>query len=433
MVLGPSRSGKTSSLVVPNVLCAPGAVVSTSTKGDVLALTSPARAAVGQTLLYDPSGTVEAPPGVQRVGWSPVCSAGHWDGALVVADAMVGAARGRSATGPIGEDHWTERAGALLAPLLHAAALDGSPMGTVLHWVDRHDASRALEVLAARAGDDAPATDVLAGIAATDAREQSGIWSTCSGVLGAYRSTAALASSQPPYLDATAFCEGANTLYVCAPGSRQRLFAPLVVGMVAEVRDAAYRRTAGGRTQPPVLLALDEVANIAPLPDLPALVSEGVGQGLVTLACLQDLSQARARWGPQADAFFSLFATSVVLRGIADPATLHTLSALAGEADVLSRSVTRTAGGGRRQMSVGESLTRRHRMPVDVIARGVPGWGLVLDAHNHLGWVRLTPVHRSPRWRGLVHEDAGRVRRDLGTGHDTGRGARRELGAGLGR
>ena len=52
-----------------------------------------------------------------------------------------------------------------------------------------------------------------------------------------------------------------------------------------------------GSAGPPTLLALDEVANIAPIPDLPAMVSEGAGQGLLVLACLQDLSQARVRWG----------------------------------------------------------------------------------------------------------------------------------------
>jgi type IV secretory pathway TraG/TraD family ATPase VirD4 len=42
---------------------------------------------------------------------------------------------------------------------------------------------------------------------------------------------------------------------------------------------------------------LDEVANIAPLGDLPDMLSEGGGQGLQIVACLQDVAQARARWG----------------------------------------------------------------------------------------------------------------------------------------
>ena len=62
------------------------------------------------------------------------------------------------------------------------------------------------------------------------------------------------------------------------------------------------------------------------------MVSEGAGQGLLTLACLQDLSQARSRWGGAAEGFFSLFGTTVVLPGIGDVRTLEAISSLAGEA-----------------------------------------------------------------------------------------------------
>ena len=215
-------------------------------------------------------------------------------------------------------------------------------MRDVLRWIDRHNGAPALEILASNAGEDAPATDLLAGIVATDSREQSGIWSTASGVLAAYRTEGALASTRAPPLDLEAFCGGANTLYVCSTGRRQRQFAPLVVAIIGDVRDAAYARSRDGHAGPPTLLALDEVANIAPIPDLPAMVSEGAGQGLLVLACLQDLSQARVRWGAAADGFLSLFGTTVVLRGIADTATLRDISALAGDREVAATTVSRS-------------------------------------------------------------------------------------------
>jgi len=87
-------SGKTSSLVTPNILLWSGAVVTTSTKPDVLRATAPSRGERGWPLLYDPSGSVEPPRGVERVGWSPVNAAVEWDGALAVGSAMIGAARG---------------------------------------------------------------------------------------------------------------------------------------------------------------------------------------------------------------------------------------------------------------------------------------------------------------------------------------------------
>ena len=88
-------------------------------------------------------------------------------------------------------------------------------------------------------------------------------------------------------------------------------------------------------TDGPVMLwALDEVANIAPIHDLPALVSQAGGQRLQVMVGLQDLSQARSRWGAEAaEGFMSLFQTKVVLSGIGDSRTLEGISLALGEYD----------------------------------------------------------------------------------------------------
>jgi hypothetical protein len=284
---------------------------------------------------------------------------------------MVGASRIGGQRG--GEHHWTERAGALLATLLHAAAMEELGMRDVLQWIDRHDGARALEILAGHTGEDTPATDLLTGIVATDLREQSGIWSTASGVLAAYRTKGALESTRADPVDFEAFCDGPHTLYLCSAGRRQRQFAPLVVALLGDVRDAAYTRSRQGQSGPPTLLALDEVANIAPIPDLPSMVSEGAGQGLLVLACLQDLSQARVRWGAAADGFLSLFGTTVVLRGIADTSTLRDISALAGERDRAATTVSRSVDRwGRIRPSTSVGSSRQQRLPVDAVAHA-PG------------------------------------------------------------
>jgi type IV secretion system protein VirD4 len=401
LVLGPPRSGKTSSLVIPNILVSDGPVVSTSTKPDVMRATVLSRSSEGWAFLYDPSGEIECPPGVERVGWSPLSTARSWDSAVVTADAMVGATR---LHGPrSGEHHWTERAGALLSTLIHAAALGEHPVRDVLRWIDRHDGGPALEILDSHSDPDDAATDLLAGIVATDQREQSGIWSSASGVLGAYRTASAMASTTLPSLDFDAFCSGPNTLYLCSAGRRQHQFAPLVVATIGDVRDAAYARARDGDEGPPTLLALDEVANIAPVPDLPSMVSEGAGQGLLVLACLQDLSQARTRWGQAADGFLSLFGTTVVLPGIADTATLRDLSALAGRREVVSTTVSRSVDHwGRIRPSTSVSTSHEPRLPVDVLSRGARGRALMLGPDKNLTEVTLTPAHERSPWREVV-------------------------------
>jgi hypothetical protein len=133
------------------------------------------------------------------------------------------------------------------------------------------------------------------------------------------------------------------------------------------------------------------------------MVSEGAGQGLLVLACLQDLSQARGRWGQAADGFLSLFGTTVVLRGIADTSTLRDISALAGDREVEATTVSRAVDRwGRLRPSVSVGSGRETRLPVDAVARGAPGRALVLGPHKEVEQVRLTPAHEHSPWRELV-------------------------------
>ena len=176
----------------------------------------------------------------------------------------------------------------------------------------------------------------------------------------------------------------------------------MVVGLLSEIQAAAYARA---DVHNPVLFALDELANIAPLPDLPQLVSEGGGQGLLTIGCLQDLSQARARWGREADGLLSLFSTTVVLGGVADRSTLSALSELAGPTEVRRSSLTVTRHRRSRPgTSTTTSSTRERLLDVDQVARGRPGHGLLLDASNQVGWLKLTVAHRDEPWRSITRD-----------------------------
>ena len=416
LVLGPPRSGKTSSLIIPNLLAAAGPVVSTSTKPDVITATATARSRVGECLIFDPTGTTHAPNRLRSIRWSPIQACHTWDGALSVARSLVtvSLASASGPTGAIRRDHWSERAEALIAPLLFAGARDGADMSTVLSWIDRRRALPAQQILAAAPGDAARlAADLLHGVTSTDERELSGIWSTASGVVGGFRTDRALAATADPDFDPAAFVRSSDTLYICAPGRGQALIAPMVVGIIEDIRTAAYERAAQQQRvddgRPPVLIALDEAANIAPLPDLPSMVSEGGGQGLTTLACFQDLSQAKQRWGQAADGFLSLFGTTVVLPGIGDVATLDALSVLAGEEEVGTRSLssgrtptgrllTDAVTGGAMRHTLTSSTVRRRRLPPDSITRGTPEHALAFDDRNQVGWVPLAPSHSTELW-----------------------------------
>jgi hypothetical protein len=74
-------------------------------------------------------------------------------------------AASRAGAGTTNEHHWSERAAALLAPLLYAAQLSRLPIEEVLRWTLRQDPAPALEVLAD--ADSEIAADVLVGIERT--------------------------------------------------------------------------------------------------------------------------------------------------------------------------------------------------------------------------------------------------------------------------
>jgi type IV secretion system protein VirD4 len=215
-----------------------------------------------------------------------------WDGALLMARAMTAAAGVGSGT--THGSHWAKRSQALLAPFLHAAALNGRDMETVVDWVLRHELDEA-GILLEQETASRLAFGSLLGILNTEDRERASIFSAAADALDAYSSEAALDAAKDPNFDPAGFVSSGDTIYIHAPAEEQAAAAPLVCGLLAEIRRATYQAHRAGQLHGRLLFALDEAANIAPLEELPQIASEGGGQGLTLLAALQDLSQARQR------------------------------------------------------------------------------------------------------------------------------------------
>src|SRR5512144_301043 len=275
LVLGPPRdTGKTTSVLVPTVLVAFAPVVAASTKDDVFAATAQTRALMGRLWHFAPDGTEPTPVGARKLRWSPVTAAADWDMAVTTAEVMVSVANatlgGHSADGGF----WSIQAGGLLAPLLHAAALDGRDMRTVMRWVmlrDLSEAARILEGLRDRSAGTRTAWELLGGAARTARNELSGYWGSANAALAPYRREAALEVTDHPNFDPEAFVLGSrrphnprlpsyDTLYINSSGLNQERLAPLIVALLTEIKEARYRlhRTAQARGVyvPPTVLAL---------------------------------------------------------------------------------------------------------------------------------------------------------------------------------
>jgi type IV secretory pathway TraG/TraD family ATPase VirD4 len=416
LVLGPPRSGKTASIIIPSILNAAGAVVSTSTRREVMAATYLPRSRYGRIWLFDPFGDVDVPEGVLELHWTPLWSSRTWDGARATAEAMVSASAVATTAGSGSENAYlTEGAKALLGPMLHAAALSGHGIGDVRRWILREDYQTAADVLADHGAH--LAVDELGRVGETDVRERGSVVNVTGTVLRAYGSQRVLDLAGTPNFDVDRFVESADTVYVVAPPTQQEMLAPVVVGFLEEIRNAVYRHARAAdpparQHRPPMLWALDEIANIAPIKNLPAIVSEGGGLGLQIMCCFQDLTQASVRWAKAAEGFLSLFATLVVFPGIGDRKTLEALSMMVGDWD-RPYAVSTTSSGTSVGIGLIPELTNTygsstaystHRealLTPGEIANIPPGTALVVRS-GRWGLVEHTPYFRALPWTAVI-------------------------------
>jgi type IV secretion system protein VirD4 len=124
LLLGPPRSGKGMSIVVPMILDAPGAVVTTSTRPDNVAVTLAARQDRGPVAVFDPQILARPQQEFPTLRWSLVRGCENPQTAMIRAEALVADASG---SGVENANFWRTQALSATRCMLHAAALDHRP------------------------------------------------------------------------------------------------------------------------------------------------------------------------------------------------------------------------------------------------------------------------------------------------------------------
>lgn len=348
LVTGPSQSGKTTALAVPAILDWRGPVLATSVKTDLVHATMETRARVGEVAVFDPSGVT----GLASCAWSPLGDATSWGGARRVAHSLC--SLGQAPGGLEDATFWYTSAERLLAPLLRAAALTSGSMGEVLRWLDEETVNEPL--LALDLAGERDAARVAKSCFSLEERQRSSVYSTARGVLDAYADPDVLASERgrgsgwgDERLSPTWLLEAGSTrtLYCCAPAREQDRLAPVFVALVRSILDAAFDVAArqGTPLDPPLLVVLDEAANIAPLDDLDQVLSTAAGHGISLLTVWQDLAQVEARYGERWATIVNNHRAKAICPGTADPRTLELVSSLIGEVEVAQRSTSRSREG----------------------------------------------------------------------------------------
>ena len=380
MVIGPPRSGKGLHLVIPAILDAPGAVVVTSTRPDNLTATMRARRRIGPVAIFDPQHLAEGMPAGMR--WSPIRGCESPQTAMIRATGLA-AGTGLSAGGVDSGGFWEGKTRAALQSLLHAAAIDSRPPSELFRWtLDPTAAADAVAILNSSPMAATGWAESLEAMIDSDPRTRDSIWQGVSLALGSLADPRVLDAVSPgpgEGFDPEHFIQNKGTLFLLATGTGASASAALVAALVEDLVETARRlaaRSAGARLDPPLLLALDEVANLSPLPSLPTLMAEGGGSGITTMPVLQSLAQARDKWNEhQANAIWDASIVKVILGGASNSRDLQDLSSLIGERDEYTDSVTLGDHGTRSNQ---RSIRRVPIFPPDRIRRLPFGTGIVL-------------------------------------------------------
>ncbi|MFG2042237.1 type IV secretory system conjugative DNA transfer family protein [Dactylosporangium sp. NPDC048998] len=397
----PRFSGKTSRIVIPAILDARGAVITTGTRLEAAEITYHRRSALGPTFVFEPRGTV---PGIPRLRWSPIDGAEDPTVAWIRANGF--AAGAGLSTGVENGEYFRQQAAMLIRALLHAAAIDEHATTTdVLSWAQTPSNPRAEQILRHH-GVHAWA-DRLALHRESSGRGRESIQAVVSGALDTVSDPRVLAAVSPPrgeQFDAAAWLAEQGTLYLVGTRDAQASVAPLLAAISEDLLHRAREQaflSPGGRLEPALYYIGDEISNVAPLTSLPSLMSEAGGSGVVVDVLCQNRHQLHDRWGRAGGAAIEASANCILhLGGSADVAALRDAQALAGQVREVSSS--HNWGGGR--ASVCEQVRRENVLDLAEL-RTLPAGRAVALIGN------LSPVELTiPAW--YERDDAPALRED---------------------
>jgi type IV secretory pathway TraG/TraD family ATPase VirD4 len=396
LLLAAPRQGKTSQVIIPWLRSWPGAALVTSVRRDVVLATMSIRKARGPVAVMDLSCT----PWPCPLRWSPTTDCEHFDKARQRADVMVQVGKTDGPSDSTNAGYFGLTATNLLAAWLHAAALTSRSMDDVLRWALAESNDEPIHLLASAPGAAPGVAQMLDAIYRSPAETRSNMWTTVLTAVAPLLSDAARAVFCPEPGDGINldnFLTRSGTLYLLVDEKQASDLAPLISAFVDELVIAARRHadaTPAGRIDPPLALILDEVANVAPLPSLPALMSYAAGSGIFVVAVLQSIAQARARWGRDgADMLWAAATTKIALGGLAGD-ELGDLSTLAGEYRETVHSWTYSEHHGTTAQA---TLNDRKTMAPDRIRTlSTERWqALIVHATTPAVLVRMTRHYRS--------------------------------------
>ncbi|MEV0559578.1 type VI secretion protein [Streptomyces sp. NPDC050597] len=303
LILGPPETRHP--LAVQAIRDADGPALVITSNPTLWSDTKDARAKLGPVLLYDPSHLCDTPA---RLHWSPSAGCENKDTAGARAAALLAPVR---PTAKI-DQTVADTAETLLRSYLHAAAVDGRTIRHVHRWAQGTQVQDAVRILRTNPKAASGSAGELEATLTSHPERRDIAQELTARALSALFTVNVREACTPNRTDSLtldSFVDEGGTLYVVGepiedpranPGAM-----PLLTALASSVVERGRRmaeRSSSGRLDPPLTLVLDDVAAVAPLPQLPDLLSAsggtgtGLDRGLPVLALLRSREQARSRW-----------------------------------------------------------------------------------------------------------------------------------------
>ena len=350
LVLGPTGSGKTRHVIAPNAGHWPGPVVATSVKTDLAEWTLKHRAEKGTCYGYDPTGKMwdwMRRHGIVPVVWDPVRmlaqvpAADRRETAALLAQFLASQSSSHDAGA---QGIWATLAQQYLAEVLVVAAEMGDTgpadggvgLSTALNWVmDIKGMAQDPMLKNADLGSEGlRSMRRLNTLAGKDDRFQGSVEITVKEVTSAleFTGTAGEAEHPPPLVPADLTTSGGeDTLYLIADHMSQVTHKPVFAAVSRWLFHQTETHQPDPDARPPrPLFALDELANLARLADLPQVLSTIRSRAQV-ICGIQERSQLEAGWGQaNAQTLTGNCPVKMQLPGSTDAGALRDWAILAG-------------------------------------------------------------------------------------------------------
>ncbi|WP_404593116.1 type IV secretory system conjugative DNA transfer family protein [Paenarthrobacter histidinolovorans] len=338
-IFGP-RQGKSSTQVIPAVLDAPGAVVTTSNKPDVIDATRLPRSMKGTVWAFNPQ---KISPDRATWWWNPLSYVTDDDQAQKLSDIFKAAKSGPNSKG---DDPYFDPEGIdLMAALFLAAAMGKKPVSIVYDWISggrvaMEEPKRILRE--AKNGIYARHADGLEAQLQLDDGQRDGIVGTAKSSLKVLKSVGIQDwvnpkgpnDPRPQFSPETFVREAKDTLYLLSKEGGGSA-AALTTALTVAVADAGenYAMTQRFRRLPvPMVFALDEIANVCPWKELPDKYSHYGSKGLLPMAWLQSYSQGEELWGEKGmRKIYSATTVKIIGSGLDEERYLREVSTIIGE------------------------------------------------------------------------------------------------------